>query len=171
MALKASDFDYVLPEELIAQTPVSPPDGSRLMVLDRATGECTDHAFTDLPSLLAGGDVLVVNDTRVVPARFTCLRATGGRIEGLFLRRHDHRRWEVMLKGAGRCRLGETLLLAGDDEVRLTLVTPAGGGVWEVEVDPPVDPAELLERIGRTPLPPYIRRPGPMDDRADRRAY
>ncbi|HUU23854.1 MAG TPA: tRNA preQ1(34) S-adenosylmethionine ribosyltransferase-isomerase QueA [Phycisphaerae bacterium] len=171
MALTASDFDYDLPEELIAQTPVTPPDRSRLMVLDRATGSCRDHVFGDLPGFLGRGDVLVVNDTRVVPARFTCVRATGGRIEGLYLRTVAAGRWEVMLKGAGRCRPGEAPAVEGADPTALTLRRSLGGGVWEVDVHPPVEPADLLGRIGRTPLPPYIRRPGAMDEQADRRAY
>ncbi|MHC4717620.1 MAG: tRNA preQ1(34) S-adenosylmethionine ribosyltransferase-isomerase QueA, partial [Planctomycetota bacterium] len=171
MALTASDFDYDLPRELIAQVPVSPPDRSRLMVLDRSTGSCAHHTFGELPEMLAPGDSLVVNDTRVVPARFDCLRRTGGRIEGLFLRQRRPGRWRVMLRGAGRCRAGETLSLCGPVEGAVTLRASLGEGVWDVDVTPAIEAEELLGRIGRTPLPPYIRRPGPLDEAADRAAY
>ena len=97
MDLRTSDFDYDLPGELIAQEPVRPRDRCRLMVLDRATGRRSHHVFADLPELLAGGDLLVVNDTRVIPARFACRRPSGGRIEGLFLRAPAPGEWEVML--------------------------------------------------------------------------
>ena len=171
MALIASDFDYDLPKELIAQAPVSPPDRSRMLVLDRATGTCSHRMFADLPELLAPADGLVVNDTRVVPARFDCRRQTGGRVEGLFLRQHAPGRWEVMLQGAGRCKVGEALSLCGAGEATVTLRASGGQGVWEVDVTPAVEAEELLGRVGRTPLPPYIRRPGPMDESADRVAY
>jgi len=169
--LTASDFDYDLPDRLIAQAPAEPRDSSRLMVLDRWTGAASHHVFRDLPSILSDGDMLVVNDTRVIPARFACRRATGGKIEGLLLRELEPGRWETMLKGAGRCRLGEELSIEGDDGVRLVLREDDGGGVWRVEVRPPVGAMDLLGRVGSTPLPPYIRRPGPMDDAADRTAY
>ncbi len=171
MALTASDFDYDLPGQLIAQEPAHPRDSSRLMVLDRRSGRRGHHVFTDLPGLLRPGDLLVVNDTRVVAARFACRRATGGRIEGLLLRERSIGTWEVMLKGAGRCRLGEELTVCGDDAVGLTLSANAGAGIWTVEVRPAEGAAELLDRVGKTPLPPYIRRPGKMADAEDRLAY
>ncbi|KKL80454.1 hypothetical protein LCGC14_2004620, partial [marine sediment metagenome] len=121
MALKTSDFDYRLPEELIAQEPISPRDESRLLVLDRSTGRCGHHLFKDLPRLLRAGDLMVLNDTRVIPARFELRRLTGGRIEGLFLREESPGRWEVMLKGAGRCKAGEELSVCGAPRTRATL--------------------------------------------------
>lgn len=171
MALSVSDFDYHLPPGLIAQRPAEPRDGSRLMVLQRATGRRSHRVFSELPAILRGGDLLVINDTRVIPARFECARPTGRRIEALFLRELSPGRWEVMLKGATRCKAGEALRFRREREVRMTLTERLGLGVWRVEVAPPRPATELLERVGRTPLPPYIRRPGPMADSRDRRAY
>ena len=99
-SVKTSHFDYELPQSLIAQTPIEPRDASRLMVLDRRTGGRSHHLFAELPDLLGRGDVVVLNDTRVVPAKFECRRTTGGRVEGLFLRELSPGRWEVLLKGA-----------------------------------------------------------------------
>jgi len=169
--VRTSDFDYDLPGELIAQTPAVRRDAARMMVLDRATGRVGHHRFGDLPDLLRAGDLLVINDTAVIPARFDCRRQTGGRIEGLFCREDAPGQWEVMLKGAARCRTGEALTFAGDESIRAILESRAGEGLWRVRIDPPVGAMDLLRRIGRTPLPPYIRRPGPMGDSEDRQAY
>jgi len=171
MALRTDDFDYQLPAELIAQAPASRRDRCRLMLLERATGRASHHLFSDLPKLLRPGDVLVLNDTRVIPARFECRRRTGGRVEGLFLRELAPGRWEVMLRGAGRCKPGERLSLLGAADVTATLSADRGAGLWEIAIAPTRPAEELLERIGRTPLPPYIRRPGPLTDPQDRQAY
>jgi S-adenosylmethionine:tRNA ribosyltransferase-isomerase len=164
MSLKTSDFDYPLDESLIAQQPLEPRDSSRLMVLDRQTARVDHHVFGDLPELLRAGDLMVLNDTRVVPARFTCRRATGGRIEGLFIREEPDRSWEVMLRGAGRCNSGERLAVEGAETV-LLLEANRGAGTWKARPEPPAEAFELLERVGSTPLPPYIRqgREGPGD--------
>ncbi len=169
--MKASDFDYDLPAERIAQEPAEPRDRSRLMVLDRRSGQRSHRVFSELADLLRPGDLLVVNDTRVVPARFDCLRRSGGRIEALFLRELAAGQWEVMLRGASRCRPGESLEVSGPGTARLELSERRGAGVWRVAVTPAVPAAELLADVGRTPLPPYIRRPGPLDDSQDRGAY
>lgn len=158
MALTANDFDYVLDPELIAQEPAAQRDQSRLMVL-RRPGQVSHHVFADLPSLLRPGDLLVLNDTRVVPARFFCRRRTGGRIEGLFLHCPQVGQWEVLLRNAGRCRPGETINLVGPREVVLTLTENRGEGNWLVDVHPPLPAGEILAEAGQTPLPPYIRRP------------
>lgn len=171
MALTTADFDYDLPPGRIAQRPMTPRDASRLMVLDRRTGCRNHHVFKDLPNLLGAGELLVVNDTRVVPARFECRRQTGGRIEGLFLRELSPGRWEVMLKGAGRRKPGEGLSFPADPRLRATLAARSGAGIWQLALSPAAGALELLERIGKTPLPPYIHRPGPMADREDRQAY
>ena len=92
--VRTDDFSYDLPQELIAQRPMEPRDRSRLMVLDRATRGVSHRVFRDLPELLSAGDVLVLNDTRVIPARFACRRSTGGRIDGLFLRELSAGRWQ-----------------------------------------------------------------------------
>ena len=171
MALSVPDFDYHLPPGLIAQTPAEPRDSSRLMVLQRGTGRRSHRVFSELPSILREGDLLVVNDTRVIPARFDCVRPSGRPVEALFLRELAPGRWEVMLKGATRCKAGESLSVRGQRDARMTLAERLGQGVWRVEVAPPRPATELLERVGRTPLPPYIRRGKSVADAPDRSAY
>lgn len=170
MILKTADFDYHLPEGLIAQAPAEPRDQSRLMVLDRRRARHSHRVFTDLPAVLREGDLLVVNDTGVIPARFECRRASGGRIEGLFIRELSAGRWEVMLGSASRCKEGEVLAFPDDADAQMTLMTRAGDGLWRVEVSGG-SAMELLGKVGRTPLPPYIRRSAAMADAQDRRAY
>ena len=97
--LDTSELDYELPESLIAQRPPDRRDDSRLLVVDRATGTLCDAVFRELPSLLAKGDALILNNTRVLPARLEMKRATGGRIDGLFLAEPGDRRWELLLTG------------------------------------------------------------------------
>ena len=164
------DFDFDLPQSLIAQQPLDSRDASRLMVLRRATGEAAHRTFSDLPDLLRPDDLLVINDTRVIPARFFCRRATGGKIEGLFTRETVPGQWDVMLKGAGRCTVGERLELIGDD-VELTLAAKLGEGCWRITVEPARPAVDVLDRAGRTPLPPYIRRPDASHDTDDRQRY
>jgi len=163
-----SQFDYDLPPDRVAQEPSSPRDASRLMVLDRRGETLAHHHFRDLPDLLRPGDLLVLNDTRVIPAAFTARRATGSRIEGCFLRALDDGLWEVLLAGRGRIRRGETLSATDRDgrvRAEIALVDRGEAGVWRVRPPAGVDPMALLALIGRPPLPPYIRR-----DSADGRA-
>jgi len=141
------------------------------MVLTRPDGRTSHHVFADLPELLGRGDLLVINDTRVIPAKFTCRRVTGGKVEGLFLRQLEPGRWEVMLKGAGRCRAGERLAVVSAEDVRLQLTEALDEGRWLVTMEPPESAGQLLQRIGRTPLPPYIRRPAPAADVEDQQRY
>ncbi len=171
--VKTALLDYDLPNEMIAQRPAVPRDAARLMRVDRAAGSLSDHRIADLPGLLRAGDLLVVNRTRVLPARFIARRAAGGRINGLFLHEDSPGRWHVLLAGRGRIREGETLGLQ-DGRWRLTLEQRGPRGAWRVAVAPP-DPAEqVLERVGRMPLPPYIRREREDDpelDAIDRARY
>jgi len=171
-----SDFDYALPPDRIAQEPARPRDASRLLVLDRASGAVAHHRFHELPDLLAPGDLMVVNDTRVIPAAFTAARATGARIEGCFLRADEAGRWEVLLAGRGRLRAGETLTLlddAGAARAPVELLERGEGGTWFVRPPEGTQALALLAAVGRAPLPPYIRRDGARDLRApaDRRDY
>lgn len=172
MTLHTSDFDYPLDPSLIAQKPADRREGSRLMRLSRAGGGVTDHTFSELPDLLTEGDLLVVNDTRVIPARFHLRRASGGRIEGLFLRELGTGLWEVMLKGASRCRGGERLDVEGQAAGRCEVVLTEKGhqGRWQLRLEPPRGAVELLEQVGQTPLPPYIRRKQ-GDEPGDRERY
>lgn len=171
--MDVSLFDYHLPVELIAQRPAARRDESRLLRLDRASGAVEHHRFSRLPSLLRPGDLLVLNDTRVIPARLTLRRKTGARIDGLFLRVADGGRWEMMLRGRGRIRQGEALQVEGAEQQTLTLLERAADGLWLVEPGPQVDPEALLATVGRAPLPPYIRREAADGDldREDRTRY
>jgi len=161
--MRLSDLHYELPAELIAQRPVEPRDASRLLVLDRASGHIAHRRFCDIEEYLRPGDHLVLNNTRVIPARFFCRRLTGGRTEALFLHASGAL-WHVLFNPAGRLRPGEILTCEGSDR-RLLLVDRHERGEWTVRPEPPVDPFELLQRVGQTPLPPYIRRPSGPDAR------
>jgi len=169
--MNLEELQYDLPAERIAQTPAEVRDQSRLMVLDRTAGTMTHHRFRDLPTFLRSGDVLVLNETRVIRAKFSVTRASGGRIEGLFLSEPDPGTWAVMLKPSRRLRVGE-ILDTGHKSHRLVLTESLGGGRWRLRPDPPHSAAHLLEQIGTTPLPPYIKR-APADTREaeDRKRY
>ncbi|MDQ5850543.1 MAG: tRNA preQ1(34) S-adenosylmethionine ribosyltransferase-isomerase QueA [Chloroflexota bacterium] len=154
--LRTDDFDYALPAELIAQTPVEPRDSSRLLVLDRANGAIEHAAFRDLPRYLRSGDLLVANESRVFPARLFGYKATGGKVELLLLRQRDERTWEALVRGKG---IGEGARLSfGPNERQLTCevvaTLPHGGRL--LQFDQPVEP-HLIE-LGAVPLPPYIHR-------------
>ena len=166
--METSAFDFDLPDGLIAQHPVEPRDASRLFVVRRAGGPFEHKTFADLPELLAPGDVLVRNDTRVVPARLEGLRAaTGGRWEGLFLRELPGGDWEVLATTRGKPAAGEVVSVEapGGSALRLTLVAKGDAGRWVVRPEVSASASDLLDRFGRVPLPPYIRkgREGPGD--------
>ena len=155
--MRVEQLEYELPTDLIAQRPVRPRDRARLLVLNRATGAISHHHFSDLVELLSPWDCLVLNDTRVVPARLVGLRAaTGGRWEGLFLRRLESGLWELMCQTRGLPRIGEVLTVGACEE-RLILRGRTAEGHWLVESDPPADPESFLTRFGHVPLPRYIR--------------
>lgn len=160
------ELDYDLPQELIAQAPLAQRDASRLLVLDRATDTIADGVIRDLPRYFKPEDLLVLNDTRVVPARFLVRRATGGRLDGLYLRELEPGTWEVLLNGSGRVKPGEWLMIGPEStQASMQLAQRLEGGRWRVRVRP-VEPAEqILSRIGQPPLPPYIRRPRRPDAR------
>jgi S-adenosylmethionine:tRNA ribosyltransferase-isomerase len=151
-----SDIDYELPESLIAQKPVEPRDSARLLV--DVGGPSIRHLHvSDFDSLLEPGDVLVVNDTRVLPARIHLQRRTGGAAEVLLLERRseDHREWEAMVRPARKLKEGEILEYFGKRVVRIGARTEAGD-TFNIEILDE-DPMGLLQRIGTMPLPPYIR--------------
>ena len=172
--MQTDEFDYMLPDELIAQKPTARRDRSRLMVLHRQTGAMEHHHFHDLPRFLKAGDLLVINETRVLPARFFARRKTGGKVEGLFLLETAPGQWEFMLRTRGKLQEEESLAL--DANVQLKLTKRLGDGRWvgNVTKAPPSGPAEpaatVLQRIGHTPLPPYVQcRQGEGSD--DRQRY
>ncbi len=164
----ASSYDYALPEELIAQEPLADRAAARMLVVHRARGSFDHRGIRDLPSLLAPGDLLVVNDTKVVPARLVGRRAaTGGSWEGLFLRTEaeglHEGAWVLVAQTRGRPAIGERIVLTardGFDAVHLELVDRAAGGAWVARPCGTAadEPAEaVLQRVGRVPLPGYIR--------------
>lgn len=157
-----SELHYDLPPELIAQQPAAHRDSSRLLVLDRLTGRSRHETFSRLPELLPPGALLVLNDTRVLPARLRMHRRTGGRVEGLYIRDALPGTWEMMVTGAGRLRPNEELTVDGGEQ-RLKLVARVGPGTWHVRPDPPGDAVTILDRHGVMPLPPYIERRGRID--------
>jgi S-adenosylmethionine:tRNA ribosyltransferase-isomerase len=149
-----SELEYELPDDLIAQSPADPRDASRLMVIDVRRGTIAHHTFRDLPRFLLPGDALVLNETKVMPARLEAKKPTGGEVELLFLRELGPDRggaWEVLARPSKRLRPGIELLAGGD---RLEIVESLGDGHWAVSAP---DVRGLLERSGRMPLPPYIR--------------
>lgn len=127
------------------------------MVLDRATGQIQHRFFRDLPDFLRPADLLVRNVSRVLPARFTARRATGAHLDALFVHADALDQWTILLTGAGRLRAGESLQLVGCD-ARITLLERLERGLCRVALSPPQAAEPLLARIGRAPLPPYIRR-------------
>ena len=166
-------YDYDLPRELIAQEPLPRRADARLLVVERARGELSHRHVRDLPEILRRGDLLVLNDTRVVPARLIGHRtATGGRWEGLFLNVDEQGLWRLLARGRGKMTIGETVTLVnahGHDDIRLRLVERADGGVWIMHAESDSPTLDVLDRVGRVPLPPYIRQ-GEMVP-ADRERY
>jgi S-adenosylmethionine:tRNA ribosyltransferase-isomerase len=159
--VKTADFDYQLPPRLIAQTPIEPRDASRLMVLKRTTSEIAHHHFGDLPDFLRPGDLLVYNESRVIPARLFARKPTGGKVEILLLRQRANGAWETLV-GGKRVRPGMHLtLLDGPDGETISAtaeVIEAGErGMHVLNFDQPVLP--LAGKVGATPLPPYIHTP------------
>jgi len=172
-AIRLDELDFTLPPDRIAQHPVSPRDASRLMVVDRAAGSIEHAHFRDLPALLRPGDCLVLNQTRVIPARFHARRATGGKLSGLFLDETRRGRWRVLLTSGGRLKTGESLAF-DRGKWTLTIVDRGGDGEFDVDLAPADPAAQVLAVVGHPPLPPYIKRPadaGYAEDLRDRLDY
>ena len=154
--MKTSDFYYDLPEELIAQTPLERRDASRLMVLDRRTGEVTHRHFYDIVEYLQPGDCLVMNDSRVLPARLMGHRPTGGVVEVLLLRDLGNKCWECLCKPGRKMQPGNQVIF-GDGELTATVREVREDGNRVVEFHYEGFFLEILERLGKMPLPPYIK--------------
>jgi S-adenosylmethionine:tRNA ribosyltransferase-isomerase len=156
--MKLSDFYYELPTELIAQEPAAQRSGSRLLVLDRGSGNIEHRIFSDLGEYLNEGDCLVLNDTRVIPARLLGAREdTGGRIEFVLLRSVREDTWEVILKPGKRARPGARFVFGGG-ELKAEVVDVVEGGNRIVRFEYDGIFIEVLDRIGIIPLPPYIKK-------------
>ena len=164
--MDVSLFDYDLPADRIAQEPAEPRDASKLLVLDRARGGWEDAHFSDLPRWLRAGDCVVVNESRVIPARLLgTLDGSGRSVELLMLRALDGVRWEALVRPGKRCGIGARVTLASG-AAHATVLDHRGQGARVVEIDAPWPVVELLERHGLPPLPPYIERheaPKPED--------
>lgn len=154
--LKKSDFYFDLPEELIAQTPLERRDSSRMLHLDKVTGEIEHRHFYNLPEYLRPGDCLVLNDTRVLPARLLGARKTGGGVELVLLRDLGGGRWECLSRPGRKAKPG-TELFFGDGELTATVESVAEGGNRIVQFHYEGIFLEILERLGKMPLPPYIK--------------
>jgi S-adenosylmethionine:tRNA ribosyltransferase-isomerase len=163
--MRTEDFDYSLPDELIAQIPVDRRDSSRLMTLSRASGAIHEMVFADTPLLFRAGDLLVVNNTRVIPARLFGAKESGGRVE-IFLVRKDPCRgevWQCLLRSSKPSRPGAIIRLP--DGMTATVMERRDEESWTVSFSPAEGFEEWLEKTGEMPLPPYIRRPTGVNDR------
>lgn len=151
-----NEFDYYLPKELIAQEPVEPRDTSRLMVVHRSAGVLEHKIFKEIISYFNPGDVLVINNTRVMPARLFGVKAdTGARIEVLLLHRRGAHQYEVLVKPGRKVKPGNTIIFGNGDLIAKVLdYTPHGGRILELEYEGVFE--EVLDRLGQMPLPPYI---------------
>ena len=152
---KTSDFYYDLPEELIAQTPAEPRDSSRLLAYNLSNGEIQHKTFKDITEYLKKGDLLVVNNTKVLPARIFSYTKNGGKVEILLLKRINLADWEVMVKPGKKCKEGVTLTV--NEELSLTILsrTEVGGRIVKFHFNGVFE--DIISRVGEMPLPPYIR--------------
>ncbi len=153
--MKLSDFDYDLPEERIAQFPCEPRDHSRLLKVNIDTGELTHAHFYDLLDDVEAGDLLVFNNTRVIPARLIGAKPTGGKVEVFLLTRLDGDRWEVLVKPGKKARIGQEILFGDELSCVVEDNTDFGGRIVRFRYQGIFE--EVLDRLGETPLPPYIK--------------
>ena len=153
--MKKSDFWFDLPEELIAQTPLEQRDTSRLLHLDKVTGEIQHLHFPDIKRFIRPGDCLILNDSRVLPARLIGHRATGGEVELLLLRDLGNDEWECLVKPGRKAKPGSEVFF-GNGELKATVLSTGEGGTRRVKFDYAGIFLEVLEQLGRMPLPPYI---------------
>jgi len=159
-------LNYELPAELIAQKPADKRSASRLLVLDRDTGKITDKVFTDIAGYIKTGDCLVLNDTKVLAARFFASRKTGAKLEGLFLQEVGDSVWKVMLKNSRKIKVGETIDLIGIDGKSFCEIIASercDDGKWVLNIAAEGSVEDILAKTGFPPLPPYIKR----DDNPD----
>jgi S-adenosylmethionine:tRNA ribosyltransferase-isomerase len=162
--MKLADFDYVLPRHLIAQAPARPRDSARLLVLDRTTGGVEHRTFRDLPRYLDSRDVLVLNDTRVMPVRLRARRPTGGEVEVVLVRRRSDGTWEALIRPGRKVRPGARLVFA-PGVLEGTAGPRTDSGTRLITLEHQGDLRPILDRIGEMPVPPYIERP--LDDPDD----
>jgi len=163
-----SDYDYELPAELIAQEPLAEREASRMLVVDRGNASLTDNRFTELPRFLRGGDVLVLNNTKVFPARLLGHTETGANIEIFLVKEVGDHTWEALARPARRLKPGKKLVFG--DALTADVVDRSSDGQVFVRFDGHGDLEARLDEVGRTPLPPYIKRDA-LDADKDRERY
>ena len=159
--MKTEELNYYLPPELIAQQPLDVRSDSKLLVLNRSSNDFVDSTFSRIGDFLLPGDCLVLNDTKVLPARFRGKRSSGGRLEGLFLAECAEGIWEVMLKCGGKVKSGETIYLkdkANKDFCAAEILDRPNEGISQLKINVKGGVETILEQIGFPPLPPYIKR-------------
>lgn len=164
--MKLSDYDYDLPPELIAQEPLADRTASRMLMVDRPSGAITDRKFAELPMLLLRGDVLILNNTKVFPARLLGRSETGAQVEVFLVRKVESDFWEALARPARRLRKGKRIVF--NDELSAEVVERKSDGSVVVRFEYAGSFDDVLDRVGKTPLPPYIKREqggGPDDDR------
>ncbi len=173
--MKTEELNYHLPPALIAQQPAEVRGGSRLLVFKRSSGEVVDSSFGRIGEYLSSGDCLVLNDTKVLAARFFCRRKSGGKLEGLFLAESEKGIWEIMLKGAGRLKAGESIYLRDrekNDFCEAVFLGKTGRGGCKLKIEKEGGAESILEETGFAPLPPYIKRgDNAAQDRMDKERY
>lgn len=152
---KKSDFYYDLPEERIAQTPAEPRDSSRLLVYHKDEKRIEDRIFRDITEYLREGDVLVVNNTKVIPARMYATTAHGGVVEVLLLKRYDLNTWEVLMRPGKKGKIGVTMTVGNDLSFTVKDITESGERIVEFSYEGAFE--DVLSRVGTMPLPPYIK--------------
>ncbi len=164
-AVRTDALDYHLPDELIATQAAEPRDSAKLLLIRRESQTLEHHCVADLPKLdlFSPGDLMLVNQTRVLPAQLTGVRqGTGGRVTGLFVNADSERQWRVMLESRGTLTPGEVIQLVAEDAkvkpAELELTASLGNGEWRAQLRGQDDTAGVLNRLGKTPLPPYIRK-------------
>lgn len=151
-----SEFDYQLPDELIAQEPLEDRRASRMMTVDRSAAEIRDQMFAEFPDLLTDRDVLILNNTKVFPARLFGRSETGAQVEVFLIREIDRHTWEALTRPARRLRPGKRIVFSGELDAKVVERLDDGKAIVRFEVADRFD--DVLDRIGRTPLPPYIKR-------------
>ena len=175
--MRTDALDYDLPPERVAQRPLEDRSASRLLVLDRQSGHLEHRAFSDIEEYTQAGDCLVLNDSKVIPARFYLQRNTGGRVEGLFLSQPSEGQWRVLLKNARRLGPREKVRLldtkTGSASLfTLTVTNKLGDGHWLLTTDTETNTQDILSEFGHVPLPPYIHRlDRNSEDASDRDRY
>ncbi len=161
---RAADFDYAYPSEAVAQDPLPDRSASRLLILDRETGNVTHRRFRDFPTLLEPGDVLVLNTSRVIPARLHGRRDNGRPAEVLLVHSEPDGTWLAMVHPGGKLKAGRCVYFGDEDTAEVVEVV--GGGLRRLRIAGPLSIEQLMERFGSVPLPPYITRPPRPEDRA-----